>query len=152
MEAEFRNLRQTRSNFLKLVDGHSLATLNQIPVGYNNNLIWNLGHILVSTQLLVYKPAGVALRIEESLIEKYRRGSKPDGKVNSAEVERLRGFAISTLEALEADYQSGTFTQFEPYMTGYGIPLNSVEDALRFVPLHEAMHLGYSMALKRMLG
>ena len=152
MNAHFLNLRQTRSNFLKLVDGHSLATLNQIPVGFNNNLLWNLGHILVSTQLLVYKPAGLAMRIEEPIIEKYRRGSKPDGKANSAEVEQLKGLAISTLDALESDYEAGTFTQFEPYITGYGIPLNSVEDAIRFVPLHEAMHLGYSMALKRMLG
>ncbi|HEX2900728.1 MAG TPA: DinB family protein [Bacteroidia bacterium] len=152
MKTQFEILRQTRANFLKLIDGHSLATLNQVPVGYNNNLIWNFGHAIVSTQLLIYRPTGQPMHIDDALIEKYRRGTKPDGKVNSAELETLRTLCKTTLDALEADHAAGAFSQFEAYTTGFGVHLTSAEDAMRFIPLHEALHLGYAMALKRMLG
>jgi hypothetical protein len=151
MKTQFEILLRTRQNFLKLLEGHSLATLNLVPVGYNNNLIWNFGHALVSTQLLIYRPTGQPMRIDVNLVEKYRRGSKPEGKVNAAEVELLRELGLSTLDALETDYEAGIFAKFEPYTTGFGVHLASAEDALKFIPLHEALHLGYAMALKRML-
>ena len=151
MEHSFAILRQTRQNFLKLIEGHSLATLNLIPHGFHNNLLWNFAHALVSTQLLVYRPTGLPYHMDEAVIEKYRRGTAPDGKNNSAEVAQLRQWAMTTLDALEADYAAGKFQQFEPYTTGFGVHLTSVEDAIRFVAVHEALHLGYAMALKRMM-
>jgi hypothetical protein len=39
----------------KFLSGYNLDQLNTIPEGFNNNLIWNIGHIIVSQQLLVYK-------------------------------------------------------------------------------------------------
>lgn len=151
MDHSFQILRQTRKNFLKLIEGHSLATLNLIPHGFHNNLLWNFGHALVSTQLLVYRPAALPYHMDDAVIEKYRRGTAPDGKTNSAEVAQLREWAVSTLDALEADYAAGVFKQFEPYTTGFGVHLASVEDAIRFTAVHEALHLGYAMALKRMM-
>lgn len=151
MDHSFQILRQTRQNFLKLIEGHSLATMNLIPVGYHNNLLWNFGHALVSTQLLVYRTTGLPYHMDEAIIEKYRRGTTPDGKANSAEVAQLRNWATFTVDALEADYTAGIFKQFEPYTTGYGVHLASVEDAIRFCAVHEALHLGYAMALKRMM-
>lgn len=152
MKHVFEIMRQTRRNLLALLEGHSLATLNYVPGGFNNNLIWNLGHALVSTQLLVYKPAGLPMHIDDAVIEKYRRGSKPDGKLSNAEVEQVRRLAASTMDALEADFAAGRFTQYEPYMTGYGVQLSSAEDAIRFASVHEGLHYGYALALKRMLG
>jgi DinB superfamily len=152
MKHEFEILKQTRRNFLALLEGHSLATLNHIPGGFNNNLIWNFGHAIVSTQLLVYRPAGLPMHIDDVLIEKYRRGSKPDGKLNNGEVEQLRRLAVTTDDLLVADYASGKFVQFEPFKSAYGVQLNTVEDGIRFAAMHEALHYGYTLALKRMLG
>ena len=151
MKTQFEILRQIRVNFAKLLEGHSLATLNLVPVGYNNNLIWNFGHALVSTQVLIYRPTGQPMHIESDIIERYRRGTKPEGKVNAADVEILRSLSISTLHSLEADYAAGLFANFESYTTGFGVRLDSAEDALKFIPVHETLHLGYAMALKRML-
>lgn len=151
MKKTFETLRQTRHNFLKLLEGHSLATLNLVPSGYNNNLIWNFGHVIVSQQLLVYRSTGLPMHVEDAIIEKYRRGTKPDGKASSSDFALLRELAMPTIDALEADYTSGQFTQFEPYKTGFGVQLDCVEDAIQFVPVHEALHLGYAMAIKRML-
>ncbi len=152
MNQSFETLRSLRNNFLKLLEGHSLATLNLIPGGFNNNLIWNLGHVLVTQQLLVYVPAGQPMHIEDALIEKYRRGTKPDGKATLTELERLRHLAGTTIDLLEADLAAGILGNYEGFTTGIGVKLTSAEEAIRFVPLHEALHYGYAMALKRMQG
>ncbi len=151
MESHFETLRLVRRSLINLLEGHSLATLNHIPSGYNNNLVWNLAHVLVSQQLLVYRPAKVPMRIDDALIEKYRRGTRPDSKATNAEIEQLRQLAWSTIDMLEVDYAAGRFTEFEPFQTGIGIKIATVEDAIKFLPIHEAMHYGYSIALKRML-
>lgn len=152
MKHVFEIQRQVRQNFLALLEGHSLATLNHVPGGFNNNLIWNFGHVLVSQQLLIYKPAGQALVIEDALIEKYRRGSKPDGKCTNGEVGQLRQMAFVVQDRLEADFAANKFANFEPFKTGFGVQINDVEDAIRFSVMHEGLHFGYAMALKRMLG
>lgn len=152
MKKAFETLRITREKFLAIIEGHSLATLNEIPVGFNNNLIWNFGHALATTQLLVYGPAGLTPPAEPALVEKYRRGTKPEGKVNAAELSQLKELATASVTRLEADFSAGKFAQWEPYKTGYGLLLETPEEALRFVSLHEAMHMGYAMAIRRSLG
>ncbi len=152
MKNVFDTLRITRRALWDLLDGHSLATINYVPGGFNNNLLWNFAHVVVSQQLLVYRPSGLPLCVEDQLVEKFRRGTKPDGKSTSTEVEHIRQLGFSTIDQMEADYNAGKFTAFELVTTGIGARLETVEDAIRFVNVHDGMHLGYSMALKRMLG
>ena len=46
MKKQFELIKQTKNNFLKLVDNLSIDELNIIPSGFTNNIIWNLGHII----------------------------------------------------------------------------------------------------------
>ena len=48
-------LANTRMFFNKYLKSMSLKELNTIPKGFNNNIIWNIGHIVVTQQLLAYK-------------------------------------------------------------------------------------------------
>lgn len=48
-------LNATRQNILTLMQGLSADQLNKMSAGFNNNLIWNAGHVLVTQQLLYYK-------------------------------------------------------------------------------------------------
>ena len=61
-------------------------------------------------------------------------------------------YGHASKELIQADFEAGMFTSFEYYKTSAGIELNSPEDVLSFLPIHEGIHLGYAMALKRMLG
>ena len=54
MEATFKIWETSRKMYLKIVENYSLEHLNKIPEGFSNNLAWNLGHIIVSQQGLVY--------------------------------------------------------------------------------------------------
>jgi len=41
------------------------------------------------------------------------------------------------------------FKEFRPYRTSYNVELESLDDALWFNNMHEAMHLGYMLAMRK---
>ncbi len=49
-----------------------LSILNRIPPGFRNNLLWNIGHSVVTQQLLVYQRSGLATLVSDEMIERYR--------------------------------------------------------------------------------
>ena len=59
MNEIFEFIINSRQAFIQLIDSLSIEQLNKIPDGYNNNIIWNFGHIVVSTQTLCYVRTGI---------------------------------------------------------------------------------------------
>ena len=149
METVFNVIKVYRDNFSKLVSDLSEEEMNRIPAGFSNNIIWNYIHIIVSQQILCYRTAGLPYKIEESLIEKYRRGTVPVGIVGKAELEQFTGMSIRLIEELRSDYLNGLFDVFETYTTSSGSSIASIESAISYVAVHDGLHLGYSMALRR---
>lgn len=126
--------------------------LNKVPSGFNNNLIWHLGHVLVTQQLLTYGRCGLPFLIRDHWIPLYRKGSKPEAFVPLEEIELIKKGIPMMVDELIEDYYGKRFGKaFQPYETSYGIPLNSIEDAIRFNNIHEALHYGYMMSQRRLL-
>lgn len=144
-------VRTTRKNFLQLLDGLSIDALNKIPDGFNNNIIWNFAHIIVSQQILCYKLAGLPLKIDEIYISKYSKGTKPEAFVDENEIAFFKEKSVQFLDELVIDIENGLFNNYNAYMTSFGVELTSIDDAVKFLPTHEGLHLGYSMALKRIV-
>lgn len=143
------NIREFSKNYLEKYD---LEDLNKIPEGFNNNIIWNIGHILVTQQLLAYKLSGLPVSINQELIDKYRKDSKPAGLVSQEEVNEIKSLLFSTLDQIKVDYKSGAFKDYKEYtVSTTGNTLTNIDDALQFILFHEGMHLGYIMALVRAL-
>lgn len=151
MQNHFDLLRITRNNVLKTVEGLTLEILNTIPEGFNNNLAWNLGHVATTQQLLCYGLSGNQMHLENDFISRYRKGTKPEGEIDQAELDFIKSKLILLVDQLEEDYQKKLFSQFKTYPTSYNATLESIEDAIVFNNLHEAMHLGYILAIKRAL-
>ena len=106
MEATFRIWETSRSIYLKFLENYSLEQLNSIPVGMSNNLIWNMGHVLVSQQKLVYALSGLPMHISDSLFEKYQNGSRPDGKTTQDEVDEIKKLLLEMIEKTKPDIVS----------------------------------------------
>jgi hypothetical protein len=140
-----------RKNFLKLVDSLSIEELNKIPTGLSNNIAWNFGHIIVTQQGLCYSRAGLKPVIDEALILKYQRGTKPEGFIDAGEIEYLKTYLFTLIETLKEDMETGMFQSYEKFMTGFGVELGSIEDALSFDAMHEGLHLGYAMAIRKLI-
>ena len=72
MQAAFEVQKTSRNILLKFLESYSLEQLNKIPEGYNNNIIWNIGHIIASQQGLVYKLSGLPALVSEDFINRIK--------------------------------------------------------------------------------
>ncbi len=147
----FHAIRATRSNILKAIDGYSEEQLNFIPDGFNNNLIWNAAHVWITQELLCYKLSGLECSMSNDLIQKYRKGSKPETHVSSAEIAMIKDALVSSVDKLEEDFNKGVFTEYKDYTTSYNVTLKSIDDAMFFNTVHEGLHFGSILALRKLV-
>lgn len=141
-----------RKKFLGMIETLSLEQLNKIPHSFNNNLIWNIIHSMVSTDLLVYGPCGLDIPLSK-WVDNYRKGSKPDPSVPvSVQIlEDVKKTLSSCHERLIEDYQKKIFHNYQTYQTQFGITLSNVEYGILYAVNHEMLHLGCSMALRKVI-
>lgn len=151
MDTTFKIWETNRKHYLKLIDSYSLEQLNKIPEGFSNNLVWNLGHIIVAQQGLVYRLSGLQINVSAEMNEQYRNGSKPTGTTTQAEVDELKALLFSLIEKTKADYTAGKFITYNEYTTGTGFHLGNINDALEFNNYHEALHMGFMMNIRKFI-
>jgi len=148
MDFTFEVLTNIRTIFNKIIEDTTLENLNKIPDGFNNNIIWNIGHVVVTEQLLAYKLSGLETKLSESMITKYRKDSKPKGDVSQDEINDIKDLLNSTLKKTEEDYKNGVFKMYNAYtVSTTGNTLNNIDEALQFILVHEGIHYGYVLAL-----
>ena len=152
MDQQFEILLTTRKNILNSMKYLSIDELTKIPKGFNNDIIWNAVHNLATQQLLVYKLSGQSSVIPGELIDKYRKGTSASKNVSENEINEIKGLLISSAKLMRQDYDNGLFTQYSEYTTSYNINLSSTEKAIAFNNVHEGLHFGYIMALKKAIG
>lgn len=151
MNATFNIWKTSRATYLKFLENYSLEQLNKIPDGMSNNLIWNIGHIVVSQQGLVYRLSGLPMMVTNEMMDTYKNGSVPTGKTTQEEVEHIKNLLISTMNQTISDYESGVFTTYTPYETKTGFSLQNLDDAIQFNNYHEGIHLGFMMKIKKFI-
>jgi hypothetical protein len=144
-------LKITRNNILKTFDSLTIEELNQTPDGFNNNLIWNFGHVIATQQLLCYGLSGNKTFVSNELITAYRKGTKPEGFVSKEAYDELKKLSEASLLQMEKDYAAGLFNEYKAYPTSFGVTLSEIEEAIMFNNVHEGMHLGYCIALRKVL-
>jgi hypothetical protein len=149
METEFKITHRLRELFDKYFEDYTLEQLNKIPVGFNNNLIWNLGHVMVSQQSLVYKGSGVDMYIGDDMLALYARGTRPERDATQDEVDAVKSLLWMLVENTEEDYNHGLFKTYNARKSEMGFSLDTVEDAIAFNNHHESLHLGIMMQLRK---
>ncbi|MNX47460.1 DinB superfamily protein [compost metagenome] len=149
MNSVFEVQKTIREVLLKILDNHSLEQLNKIPTGFSNNLIWNIAHCVSTQQVLVYKLSGLPMMVSEEFINKYRKGTKPEGNVSQAEVDEIRTLLSTTLEQVQKDFADGIFQNYNEYTTNMGYTLKNINGALDFNNYHEGIHTGIIMSIRK---
>ncbi|GGF20435.1 DinB family protein [Flavobacterium limi] len=151
MNSVFEVQKTSREILLKILDNHSLEQLNKIPEGFNNNLIWNIAHCIAAQQSLIYKLSGLPSIVPEDFIARYSKGTKPEGDVSQAEVDKIRSLLSETLDQVQKDYADKIFVNYREYTTSMGFTLRNVEDALSFNNYHEGTHTGIIMSIRKLV-
>lgn len=151
MEKTFNIVKKTKTQFITLLEGLSIEQLNKIPAGFNNNIIWNFAHTVSSWQVLCYKLAGVPFVIDENFVDLFRKGTKPERFFDEQEVAQIKKLSALSFEKLILDYHDGVFANYTTYQTQFGVELTCIEDAIQYASVHDGLHLGYAMALRKLV-
>ncbi|MFA6084925.1 DinB family protein [Mucilaginibacter sp.] len=142
----------TRKHLLHLIEGLTTEQLNHVPTGFNNNIIWNVAHLISAQQGICYTRAGAPITVDDKFYSPYRPDTKPNGFIDSAEIEVIKELLITAIDhQLETDYKNNVFKNYSEWVTRYGMKITSIEDAINLLPFHDGMHIGYVMALKRLV-
>jgi hypothetical protein len=154
MSQQIDLLAVARRGAASLVEGLSPAVLTTIPEGFNNNLLWQLGHLVVTQQVLCYKLSGLPMAVDDETCALFMKGSKPRewGNASLPDGARLAEQAVGLVDRLRVDYDRGVFKDFQVYTTSTGYVLNDIDDAIAFNNFHEGVHLGEMRALRRLVG
>lgn len=151
MKPKLDLIRKIRFNALDLVSGLTVQELNRIPEGFNNNIIWNLGHLIAIQEGIFYLRSKLELRVEQEFYNSFKNGSRPAGDIHAEEIEKIKILLLSSLDQFESDLEKNVFHDYPSWTTGMGIQINSIEEAINFLPVHEGLHLGHIMAYKRII-
>lgn len=151
MNSQLEIFTQGRTNIIKLTEELSLDQLNKIPDGFTGNIIWHMGHLVSTQRGLLYRLSGLEMNLNPAFIDKYKKGSVPQGPADQAELDFIKKELIAQADKLKSDFAQHQFKNYTTYTTSFGYTMNTFEEALNFVLMHEGMHIGYIMALRRLV-
>lgn len=151
MKILFDTLNFSRTRITELTDGLTVEQLNTIPKGLNTNIVWNMGHILASQQLFMYKRTGLPFTIKTDVIEKFKSGTQAKTDATTEEIEYLKSVLFEVLEQVQSDFDNGKFKQFDSFVTKRGVEINTIKDALSFHTFHEGVHLGWIWTIRKLV-
>ena len=129
----------------------SLEQLNTIPRGFNNNILWNIAHTMVTHQLLTYKRSGQNMTIPREWVGYFAKDTRPERDFTTEEVKAIDTALFTTNEQFETDVNNGIFADMKPYTTSTNMVLDSIEATQSFVLFHDGIHLGSILALAKLV-
>ncbi len=136
---------------LDILDGLSEDQFSKIPEGHRNSVFWNIAHVMVTQQLLLYGLSGLPLSIDNSFVERYSKGTLASPELPEADVEFVRENLLGLSKQSEKDWNKGLFQSYKPYMTSAGIELKTIQDGVAFSAYHDGSHLGVVLSLKKLV-
>jgi len=119
-----------------------------IPTGHDNNIAWNVGHIITVHQSLVYRLSYNETHTTKEFAKMFNPGTSPADWTENPDPSELSELLTSTHEAFIADHANGHFTKYRPYATTTGVSLQTVTDGATFNLFHEGLHLGTILAIR----
>ena len=153
METTLRILENNRNVYLRLLESFTLEQLNTIPNGFSNNIIWNIAHIIVTQQILVYQLSGLPLQVSQEMEEMFKNGSKPTCLTTQTEVNEIKTLLLETVEKIKIDFQMpNLFENYNEFTTkSTSFLIDSAKTALEFNNFHEGVHYGIMLQIKKFL-
>lgn len=151
MDIRFEHNLRTRQYYFDFLNDMSIENLNKIPKGFNNNIIWNVIHVIVSQQSLLYGLSSLEQSFPKEIAIFYRNGTTPEEWVDATRIKEYKEMLFPLIDKTITDYQMGVFKEYKEYTTSTGYKLRNIDEAINLNNIHEGIHLGYCMALNKAL-
>jgi len=149
MNQQIAAIKNTRTYLLAQLDTLSIDQLNEIPPGFNNNIVWNIGHMIAAQQGLCYVRSGNKTVVDDIFFQQYKPGTKPERSVTADEWNDIKNKLFSTIDQLQEDYTQKLFEGYTPFTSRYNVEIKHIDDALGFILFHEGLHAGVAVSLKK---
>jgi len=132
-------LEEERKLLLERTKDLTVDQYNMIPRGFNNNIIWNMGHILVVSEDLLYGNSPYRRPVNEFTKSRFQKGTAPDEVIGEDEIAIIRHALQHTTQIFKRcsgiDQSGGEYPSF----SDTGMPLIP-DDVMRFLLFHEELH------------
>lgn len=151
MKSTIKAWKRSREIITGILQNYSEEQLVKTPNGFNNSLLWNIGHILTVNQKLIYKATRTPIVIPDNIFSQYDTGTFPNAEQDLENLLLIKQLLPHTFEKSISDYQSSTLGTFNELTTGTGFHLASIEEAFAFNNYHEALHIGLMLNLKKFI-
>ena len=151
MNRQIETIKKARTSLLEQIEDLTVDQFNQIPQGFENNISWNMGHMIVVQQGICYQKSGLPQLISDNFGKKFGPGSRPEEIIGIIEIINIKQLLVTTLEQLETDYESRIFGNYMGWSTRLGNKVLSIHDGLEFLSFHEKLHSGTITAMKRLV-
>jgi hypothetical protein len=70
--------------------------------------------------MLVYKLSGLPMMISDEMVDKYKKGTKPEDIATQSEVDEIQLLLMETINQTESDLEK-IFTNYQEYPTSAGL-------------------------------
>lgn len=139
----FKHMETIRELTLKVFDRIPEEVMDVVPVGFNNSIRWNLGHIAFIQDRLVYQVAGESIGLPDSFEEFFKAGTKPSDWIGQPpSLSEIKNALVSQPARIK-ETQLGHIDEGlpEPFTNRMGITFQTKGETLLFTFYHEAMHM-----------
>ena len=142
------NIRQTAQTYF--LDKLPYESLIKIPEGYNNNIIWNLGHMISVGYSLNFSIAGLIPPADIEMIKKFRKGSYPE-PYSEMDINWIKEHLLPSVYAIESLWAEDKLVVIQQSVTtDLGNVINSPSDALAMTLVHDMLHFERIRLFKRL--
>ncbi|WP_052345849.1 DinB family protein [Paucisalibacillus sp. EB02] len=153
-EMLLKQMKFIRYRTIAALDATSEAIADDIPNGFNNNLRWNFGHIIVSQENIITYFLGKKGSLPDSYRELFNRGTSPkDWNQEIPTLEQLRVALEKQYERMVALCSGKIADEGEnPLVLSSEYEFKTLGEAIGFTNFHESVHQGNINSLKLALG
>ena len=150
-DAIVNSMNAVRGFALHAIDGVSEEQTLVVPERFRNNILWNLGHICAVQCALLYLPVRRPSPLPRWYHRTFYDGTSPLEWDSPPSVEEIVGTLRTLNLTIVADLEEGAFEGYTEFELTPGLKIASAEEALAFHTVHEGIHLGVLMSLKKLV-
>ncbi|GEB33110.1 hypothetical protein BPA01_26900 [Brevibacillus parabrevis] len=138
-----------RGMFLEGLSKTSEQEAEIVPAGFKNNIHWNIGHILLTQDYLLFGPA--EMKCPPSYAALFSPGTKPaDWQGDVPSIEELAAQLKEQHARVKEQLQTKLNDPLpKPFQLGDKGVMNTYGEMMVFTLFHEGMHIGTISALRK---
>ena len=144
----------SRSNTLASLNATTEEQALIVPQGFNNSILWNLGHIYVAVESVMSHVEGSQAELPESYSELFGIRTSPSAwTINPPTLEELASYLEEQIKYVESTYGDKLEEKLtEPFQLNDRTTFHTYGEVLNFMIWHEGLHLGVINGIKRAIG